>query len=79
MNRSELLERARRDVPEIAVEDVRRLVDQAADLVLLDPKAAWTPTAADLLSKSGNNPLVGRALTGRVRATFVGGRQVFGA
>jgi dihydroorotase-like cyclic amidohydrolase len=32
-----------------------------------------------LVSKSGNNPLVGRALTGRVRATFVGGRQVFGA
>jgi dihydroorotase len=50
-----------------------------ADLVVLDPKAAWTPAKADLVSKSGNNPLVGRALTGRVRATFVGGRQVFGA
>jgi dihydroorotase-like cyclic amidohydrolase len=50
-----------------------------ADVVLLNPKAAWTPAAADLFSKSGNNPLVGRALTGRVRATFVGGRQVFGA
>jgi dihydroorotase-like cyclic amidohydrolase len=47
--------------------------------VVLDPKAAWTPAKADLVSKSGNNPLVGRALTGRVRTTFVGGRQVFGA
>jgi len=50
-----------------------------ADLVLLDPKAAWTPAKGDFASLSGNNPLVGRALTGRVRATFVGGRQVFGA
>ncbi|MEY4307025.1 MAG: hypothetical protein RJA95_393, partial [Verrucomicrobiota bacterium] len=50
-----------------------------ADLVVLDPKAAWTPAKGDLVSKSGNNPLLGRALTGRVRATFVGGRQVFGA
>ena len=50
-----------------------------ADLVILDAKAAWTPAKSDLISKSGNNPLVGRALTGRVRATFVGGRQVFGA
>jgi dihydroorotase-like cyclic amidohydrolase len=47
--------------------------------VVLDAKAAWTPAKADLVSKSGNNPLVGRALTGRVRTTFVGGRQVFGA
>ena len=50
-----------------------------ADLVVLDAKSAWTPAKSDLISKSGNNPLVGRALTGRVRATFVGGRQVFGA
>ena len=50
-----------------------------ADLVLLDPQAAWTPAKADLVSKSGNNPLIGHPLKGRVRATFVGGRQVFGA
>ena len=49
-----------------------------ADLVVLDAKAAWTPAKTELVSKSGNNPLVGRALTGRIRATFVGGRQVFG-
>jgi dihydroorotase len=54
-------------------------VGALADLVILDAKAAWTPAKSDLVSKSGNNPLVGRALTGRVRATFVGGRQVFGA
>lgn len=47
-----------------------------ADIVLLDPKAKWKPAKASLLSKSGNNPLVGRALTGRVESTFVGGRQI---
>ena len=51
----------------------------AADLVLLDPKAAWKPVAADLYSNSGNNPLLGHALTGRIQATFVGARQVHGA
>lgn len=48
----------------------------AADLVLIDPLAQWTPTTQDLHSQSGNNPLVGRPLTGRIRATFVGGREV---
>jgi molybdopterin/thiamine biosynthesis adenylyltransferase/rhodanese-related sulfurtransferase len=36
MDRSELLDRARREVPEVSVDDVRRLVDQAAGAVLLD-------------------------------------------
>jgi len=47
-----------------------------ADLVLLDPKATWKPSAKTLLSKSGNNPLLGRTLKARVRSTFVGGRLV---
>ncbi|MFZ9345005.1 MAG: dihydroorotase [Opitutales bacterium] len=51
----------------------------AADFVLLDPEARWKPSAAGLLSKSGNNPLVGRALRGRVKSTYVGGRKAFGA
>jgi len=51
----------------------------AADLVVLDPKAKWTPSAKTLFSKSGNNPLTGRPLTGRVVATFVGGQQAHGA
>jgi len=46
---------------------------------MLDPKAKWTPSAKTLFSKSGNNPLAGRTLTGRAVATFVGGRQVHGA
>jgi dihydroorotase len=54
-------------------------VGRPADLVLLDPQAAWKPVRADLASKSGNNPLLGHALTGRIRRTFVGGRQVHGA
>jgi molybdopterin/thiamine biosynthesis adenylyltransferase/rhodanese-related sulfurtransferase len=40
MNRSELLDRARREVPELSADDVRRLVDQAADVVLLDVREA---------------------------------------
>ncbi len=51
----------------------------AADIVVLNPQAKWTPTAKDLISKSGNNPLLGRALMGRIHSTFVGGRQVHGA
>ena len=49
------------------------------DIVVLDPKAKWTPSARTLYSKSGNNPLTGRAMLGRAVATFVGGRQVHGA
>ncbi len=47
-----------------------------ADLVLIDPKTTWKVTEKSLLSKSGNNPLVGRTLHGRIRSTFVGGRLV---
>ncbi|MBM3826388.1 MAG: dihydroorotase [Verrucomicrobia bacterium] len=50
----------------------------AADFTLLDPAAKWKPAAGGLLSKSGNDPLVGRTLHGRVRATYVDGRKVFG-
>ena len=47
-----------------------------ADLVLIDPKATWKPSAKTLLSNSGNNPLLGRTLKGRIRSTFVGGKLV---
>ena len=50
-----------------------------ADFVLIDPAARWKPAAATLRSKSGNNPLLGRALLGRVKSTYVGGTRVFEA
>jgi len=47
-----------------------------ADIVLLDLKSKWTPTAKNQHSLGGNNPLIGRTLHGKVAGTFVGGRQV---
>jgi dihydroorotase len=43
------------------------------DLVVIDPRATWTPTAAGLRSLGKNTPLLGRALTGRVVAAVVDG------
>ena len=46
-----------------------------ADVVVVDPDAAWTPEAP-FVSKSRNTPFAGRRLKGRVLHTFVGGRSV---
>jgi dihydroorotase len=46
-----------------------------ADLVVVDPSAAWT-VEAPFASKSRNSPFLGRRLKGRARATVVGGRIV---
>ena len=43
------------------------------DLVVIDPRAAWTPTADGLRSLGKNTPLLGRALIGRVVAAVVDG------
>jgi dihydroorotase len=43
------------------------------DLVVIDPKVAWTPTATSLRSLGKNTPLLGRSLTGRVVAAVVDG------
>jgi dihydroorotase len=44
------------------------------DLVVIDPHAVWTPTAAELRSLGKNTPLLGRPLVGRVIATYVDGQ-----
>ncbi|MCA1682543.1 MAG: hypothetical protein LC685_00845 [Actinobacteria bacterium] len=44
-----------------------------ADLVIIDPRATWTATAASLVSLGKNTPLLGRSLTGRVMACAVDG------
>jgi len=50
-----------------------------ADLVLFDPDAPFVLDRFRLLSKSKNTPFDGARMQGKVRATWVGGAQVFGA
>ena len=50
-----------------------------ADLVLFDPDAPFVLDRFKLQSKSKNTPFDGARMQGRVRATFVDGRQVHGA
>jgi len=45
----------------------------ANDLVVIDPRATWTPDAASLRSLGKNTPLIGRALVGRVTTVVVDG------
>ncbi len=49
-----------------------------ADVTVFDPKKRWTCDVARSLSKSRNTPFNGWQLTGKVMATIVGGRVVFG-
>jgi dihydroorotase len=46
-----------------------------ADVIVVDPDAAWTPDAP-FASKSRNTPFLGRRLKGHVVHTFVAGRAV---
>jgi dihydroorotase len=48
-----------------------------ADLVLFDPDAPFLLDRSTLHSKSKNTPFDGARMQGRVRATWVGGAQVF--
>jgi len=50
-----------------------------ADITIFDPDAEWTVDPAKFKSKSRNSPFAGKVLRGKVVATFVGGRNVFGA
>jgi dihydroorotase len=50
----------------------------AADLCLFDLERAWQVEAGKLPGKAQNTPFDGRALEGRVVATFKSGRKVFG-
>lgn len=56
-----------------------RLAEGApADLCLLAPDRAWQVKAGALPGKAQNSPFDGRAMEGRVIATFKSGRRVFG-
>jgi dihydroorotase len=48
-----------------------------ADVVLIDPEAAWTVDRDRFLSRGRNTPFHGREIRGRAAATLVGGRPVF--
>jgi dihydroorotase len=56
----------------------RLSVGAPADLVLFDPDAPFVLDRFKLNSKSKNTPFDGQRMEGRVIATFVGGRQVYG-
>ncbi len=45
-----------------------------ANFFLFDPKVKWKVKKEDILSKSKNNPFIGRELTGRVVAVFSKGK-----
>jgi dihydroorotase len=48
-----------------------------ADVTIFDPREEWTVDPDRFFSKGRNSPFRGWRLTGRVRATLVGGRIVF--
>jgi dihydroorotase len=48
-----------------------------ADICLFNPDEEWTVDAEKFFSKSRNCPWHGQTLKGKVKATYVGGRQVF--
>lgn len=48
-----------------------------ADVCVFDPNERWKVEATSLRSKSKNSPWLGETLTGRVKATWVGGRRIF--
>ncbi|MFZ5469643.1 MAG: dihydroorotase [Myxococcota bacterium] len=50
-----------------------------ADVTVVDPEAEWKVDAAQFHSKGRNTPFHGRAVTGRVTHTLVGGRVVYEA
>ncbi len=46
----------------------------AADVAIIDPRAAWRVTPESLRSRGRNTPFIGWDLAGRATATLVGGR-----
>jgi dihydroorotase len=50
-----------------------------ADVTVFDPSQSWTVDPTAFRTKGRNTPYSGQTLTGRARATIVGGRVVFHA
>lgn len=49
-----------------------------ADITLVDPDERWTVDSDSFFSKGKATPFDGRTLTGKVKAVFIAGKQVFG-
>jgi dihydroorotase len=54
-------------------------VGEAADIVVLDVRGAWTVDREGTASRSRNTPFHGRALVGRAACTILGGRLTWRA
>jgi dihydroorotase len=52
-------------------------IGRPADVILIDPQAAWTVERTQMHSRSCNTPLLGDTLRGRVRMVWVGGQRKF--
>jgi dihydroorotase len=52
-------------------------IGAAADICLFDPDEVWTVDTDQFFSRSRNCPWQGRSLKGRVKGTYVSGKQVF--
>ena len=55
----------------------RLKVGYNADLVLVNPDEDWIVNSESFKSKGKSTPLEGRKLTGKIHATFFGGKKVF--
>ena len=55
----------------------RLKVGYNADLVLVNPDEDWIVNSENFASKGKSTPLEGKQLTGKVHATFFGGKKVF--
>jgi len=53
------------------------MVGGLGDVCVFDPREQWTVRAEALVSQGKHTPFSGYELPGRVRSTFVGGRQVY--
>jgi dihydroorotase len=61
----------------LGIESGTLTVGATADICIFDPKAHWTLTADNLVSRGHNTPFLGWEFTGRVTHTLVGGEVVF--
>lgn len=54
-------------------------IGASADVCVFDPEATWQLTPESLKSRGKNSPWLGYMMTGKVKATLVGGRVVYRA